>query len=210
MPDQGCRSTLKSSKQYHFRYCFRCKIKSLCYTQSWSTWHRSHRGSRTQDLLICARKRSTQDLANEKPFAVCLPSCQSWVPGGPQPDRLCPPGACGFRKQLQQVCRVAWWAGVRFFGIPSPRQGGSWAPPVSGELPVTAPPPSPHSRVTAATTSCPLKRRSVCSSWRKPLVPWTPRLTAGCPPKSLSKPQLPRVPEHCPRPSLPSRVRQTV
>lgn len=114
------------------------------------------------------------------------------------------PDACAYSLE------GAWWAGVRFFGIPSPRQGGSWAPPVSGELPVTAPPPSPHSRVTAATTSCPLKRRSVCSSWRKPLVPWTPRLTAGCPPKSLSKPQLPRVPEHCPRPSLPPRVRQTV
>lgn len=65
-------------------------------------------------------------------------------------------------------------------------------------------------RVTAATTSCPLKRRSVCSSWRRPLAHWTLRLTVDCPLTSLNKPQLPKVPTHCPKSSLLPRVRETV
>lgn len=106
------------------------------------------------------------------------------------------PGACSFRKHLQQVCRVTSWTAFQLLSIPSPVPGGS-QPRRFLRSSLSAPSPSsPHSRVTAATTSCLLKRRSVCSSWRRPSAPWT--LTADCPLTSLSKPQLPEVPGHCP------------
>lgn len=66
--------------------------------------------------------------------------------------------------------------------------------------------PSP-SRVTTATTSCLLKRRSVCSSWRRPLAPWRPRLTVDCPQTSQSQPPALRASEHHPSPSRLPRVR---
>lgn len=97
-----------------------------------------------------------------------------------------------------------------------PDTGWFSAPPVSAELPLTAPSlplslsSTPHSRVTAATTSCPQKRRSVCSSWRRPSAHWTLRLTADCPLTSLNRTQLPAAPEPCLSPSLPLRVRETI
>lgn len=66
--------------------------------------------------------------------------------------------------------------------------------------------PSP-SRLTPATTSCLLKRRSVCSSWRRPLAPWRPRLTVDCPQTSQSQPPVLGASEHHPSPSRLPRVR---
>lgn len=89
---------------------------------------------------------------------------------------------------------------------PSPGTGWSSATSVC-----RAPSPSsPHSRVTAATTSCLLRRRSACSSWRRPLAHWTLRLIADCPQLSLSVSQRPEVPEHCSQPCLCPGVRETV
>lgn len=103
---------------------------------------------------------------------------------------------CG-RRQLHWLAEQNWGQVASFAAF-------SLCGGVSGEPPLTIPSPS---RVTTATTFCLLKRRSVCSSWRRPLAPWRPRLTVGCPQRSQSQPPALRASEHHSSPSRLPRVR---
>lgn len=151
-------------------------------------------------------------LSQERSTATWLPhdGCP-WALG---PASLRPSGPAvsgGNSRTVCTVCGEASWKGFQLFSIPSGRRvvlGPTSFRGAPSHSPSSSRSSTPHSRATAATTSCPLKRKSVCSSWRRPSAHWTLRLTAGCPRTSLSKTQLPEPPERRPQPSLPPRVRE--
>lgn len=107
---------------------FKFKVKSLCCPYSleqhwrhakWDTWHRLHRrsGIRTWDcfwsLLLSIPPRSEQKKGH-------LPSaCPAGCYWDSSPTVSALLGARSFRKQLQQVCRAAWWRGFQLFSNPS-------------------------------------------------------------------------------------------
>lgn len=150
-------------------------------------------------LLIWAAKHSAYSgLSSRKAFANHLPTQPSeLVPGGFGLPVLL--GAYCCREQLHRLAEQNQGK-VASFAVLSPPAG--WVSGAPSHLTI----PSPR-RVTTATTSCLPKRRSVCSSWRRPLAPWRLRLTVDSPRTSQSQPPVLEVSEHYPSPSRLPRVR---